>query len=112
MGGTGRGAATGGATHQPQATADTPGGPAGKAAALNPARIATTEAIAGLQALQRGTRHSGYRARIGNALAAAAASAGLSPSQLAEQVVPDAGLDTGGRRLVQAGPVTARIGLG
>src|SRR5215472_16797869 len=38
MGGTGRGAATGGATHQPQATADTPAGPAGKAAALNPAR--------------------------------------------------------------------------
>jgi hypothetical protein len=74
--------------------------------------IATTEAIAGLQALQRGTRHSGYRARIGNALAAAAASAGLSLSQLAEQVVPDAGLDTGSRRLVQAGPVTARIGLG
>src|SRR5215469_8464530 len=38
-------------------SADMPAGPAGKAAALNPARIATTEAIAGLQALQRGTRH-------------------------------------------------------
>ena len=73
--------------------------------------IASTEAIASLQALQRGTRHSGYRTRIGNALEAAAISAGLSASQLAERVVPDAGLDTGSRRLIQAGPVTARIGL-
>ena len=38
MGGTGRGAATGGAAHRPQRSAETPAGPAGKATALNPAR--------------------------------------------------------------------------
>ena len=73
--------------------------------------IATTEAIASLQTLQRSTRHSGYRTRIGSALEAAAASAGLSPSQLSERVVPDGGLDADGRRLIQSGPVTARIAL-
>src|SRR5215472_14415281 len=51
MGGTGRGAAAGGATHQPQATADTPAGPAGKAAALNPARPTATWAPPGGPAL-------------------------------------------------------------
>jgi hypothetical protein len=61
--------------------------------------IATTEAIASLQALQRSTGHSGYRTRIGRALAAAADSAGLSPSQLSERVVPAADLGAERRRL-------------
>jgi hypothetical protein len=74
--------------------------------------IATADAVAGLHHLQRSTRHAGFRARIDAGLAAAARNAGLSPSALAERVVPDAGLDPGGQRLVRVHAATARISVG
>jgi len=73
--------------------------------------IATADAVAGLHHLQRSTRHAGFRARIDAGLAAAARNAGISPSALAERVVPDARLDSGGQRLVRVRAATARISL-
>ncbi|HVB44962.1 MAG TPA: DUF4132 domain-containing protein [Streptosporangiaceae bacterium] len=64
--------------------------------------IATPEAIAALQQLQRSTRHAGFRKQIAAALSAAARRTGLTPSQLIERVVPAAGLDPDGHRLVTA----------
>src|SRR5262249_26910902 len=74
--------------------------------------IATEPAIASLLELQRTVKHAGFRTRINAALAAAARSAGLSPGELAERVVPDAGLDDKGQRIVITNGATARVTIG
>lgn len=71
-------------------------------------RIATAEAVAALQQLAGTTRHNGFRKRIAAAQAAAAESAGLTPSQLVERTVPTGGLDQHGAVSLTSGEVTAR----
>ena len=72
--------------------------------------IASPDAIAALQDLQRTTKHNGFRKQIGAALADAARRAGLTPGQLVERAVPAAGLDANGeRRLDLAASATARV---
>ncbi len=73
------------------------------------AMIASTQAIAGLQDLDRTVKHAGYRKHITAALSAAAQRAGLSLGELAERTVPDGGLDEDGERVVMAGGQTARL---
>jgi Domain of unknown function (DUF4132) len=91
---------------------------AGNTATLKPANaciyslgvIASADAIAALQYLHHTTRHNGFRKQISAALASAAQRSGLTPSQLAERVVPAAGLGAGsGRLMVLAHGVTARV---
>jgi hypothetical protein len=73
--------------------------------------VASTQAIAGLQELDRTVKHAGYRKQVIAALAAAAQSAGLSLGELAERTVPDGGLNEEGERVVMAGGRTARLKL-
>jgi hypothetical protein len=63
-------------------------------------RIASDAAIACLLELQRTVKHSGFRTQINAAISAAAQRAGLALSELAEHVVPDAGLNANGERPV------------
>ena len=60
--------------------------------------IASADAIAALQHLQRTTKHAGFRKQISAALATAADRAGLTAGQLIERVVPTAGLDASSER--------------
>jgi hypothetical protein len=69
-------------------------------------------AIACLLDLQRRIKHAGFRTRIGTALAAAAARAGLTLGELTERLVPDAGLDGHGERQVTMGGSVAWVGIG
>lgn len=72
--------------------------------------IASADAIAALQDLQRTTRHNGFRKQISAALAGAAQRSGLTPGQLGERVVPVAGLGADSERHVGLAPVTtARV---
>lgn len=72
--------------------------------------IASADAIAALQDLQRTTRHNGFRKQISAALADAAQRAGLAPGQLVERVIPTAGLDSGSERHLALTPdTTARV---
>ena len=72
--------------------------------------IASPDAIAALQDLQRTTKHNGFRKQIATALADAAGRAGLTPSQLVERAVPTAGLNANGeRRLDLSASATARV---
>jgi uncharacterized protein DUF4132 len=70
--------------------------------------IASDAAIACLLELQRTVKHSGFRTQINAAISAAAQRAGLAPSELAEHVVPDAGLNANGARQV----ATAWVSIG
>jgi hypothetical protein len=72
--------------------------------------IASPEAIAGLQHLQRTTKHAGFRKQIAAALTAAAARSGVTPGQLIERVVPTAGLDANSERHIDlTATATARV---
>ncbi|HVB43860.1 MAG TPA: DUF4132 domain-containing protein [Streptosporangiaceae bacterium] len=71
--------------------------------------IASGEAIASLLRLHRSTTDTGFRKQIGAALAVAAQRAGLAPGELAERIVPDAGLDRHGEQIVSAGVLAARV---
>jgi len=74
--------------------------------------IASPAAVTSLLDLQRTVRHAGFRKQIDAALASAARRAGLSPSQLAERVVPDAGLTASRQRVIAGASATARIAIG
>lgn len=67
--------------------------------------------IAALVQLQRATRDRGQLTQIAHALDEAAATAGISRSELTEQTVPDAGLDATRERRVTSGDVTAVLAL-
>lgn len=69
--------------------------------------IASAEAVAALQDLQRTTRPNGFRKQFSAALASAAQRAGLTPGQLAERVVPLAGLDADSERHLALAPDAA-----
>jgi hypothetical protein len=72
--------------------------------------IASADAIAALQNLQRTTKHHGFRKQIAAALVDAAQRAGLTPGQLVERAVPVAGLDANSeRRLDLTASATARV---
>jgi hypothetical protein len=72
--------------------------------------IASPEAIAALQHLQRTTKHAGFRKQIGAALTSAAQRSGVTPGQLIERVVPTASLDANSERHVEiTAAATARI---
>lgn len=75
-------------------------------------QIGNEAAIACLLDLQRRVKHAGFRKQIGAALAAAAARAGLTLEELAERVVPDAGLDGRGERRIAAGGTVAWVSVG
>ena len=66
--------------------------------------IASADAIAALQDLQRTTRHNGFRKQISAALASAAQLAGLTPGQLVERVIPVAGLGADSERHLALAP--------
>jgi hypothetical protein len=70
--------------------------------------IGSDQAIACLLELQRTVKHNGYRTQIGAAIDIAAQRAGLTASELAERIIPSAGLDGNGERQVG----TARISIG
>lgn len=72
--------------------------------------IASDAAIGCLLELQRTVKHSGFRTQINAAIGAAAQRAGLAPSELAEHVVPAAGLNANGER--QVGTAWVAIGAG
>jgi hypothetical protein len=72
--------------------------------------IGSDQAIACLMELQRTVKHSGYRTQINAAVSLAAERAGLSPSELAERVVPDLGLDASGERRVGAALISIGVG--
>jgi hypothetical protein len=75
--------------------------------------IGSESALAGLLDLQRKVEHAGFRTQIQGVLAAAAGRAGLSLGELAERLVPDAGLDGQGERQIAAdGMVAASVGIG
>jgi Domain of unknown function (DUF4132) len=75
--------------------------------------IGSEPAIASLLDLQRKVKHAGFHKQVGAALAVAAARAGLSLGELAERLVPDAGLDGQGERQVAAdGTVVASVSIG
>jgi len=74
--------------------------------------IGSEPAIAGLLDLQRRVKHAGFHKQIGAALAAAAARAGLTLGELAERLVPDAGLDGRGERQIAVDGAVARISVG
>lgn len=74
--------------------------------------IGSEAAIACLLDLQRRVRHAGFGKQIAAALDAAAARAGLTPGELAERVVPDAGLDRRGERLVATSGTAAWVTIG
>lgn len=70
-------------------------------------RIGRPEAVAALSQLQRATRNRGNLKQIASALGSAAETAGVSPSELLETVVPDGGLDAGSERRFRLGDVVA-----
>ena len=74
-------------------------------------QITGLEAISALLQLQRTVKDNGYRKQIAAALTTAAQRAGLSPGQLAERVVPSAGLSHSGDRLITSGSATARVSI-
>jgi Domain of unknown function (DUF4132) len=74
--------------------------------------IGSEPAIACLLNLQRTVKHAGFGKQIGAALAAAAARAGLTLGELAERLVPDAGLDARGERRIAAGGTVAWVSIG
>ena len=74
--------------------------------------IGSEPAIACLLNLQRTVKHAGFGKQIGAALAAAAARAGLTLGELAERLVPDAGLDVRGERQIAAGGTVAWVSIG
>ena len=55
---------------------------------------------------------AGFRKQIGAALAAAAERAGLTLGELAERLVPDAGLDVRGERQIAAGGTVTWVSIG
>jgi len=72
--------------------------------------VASADAIAALQHLQRTTKHAGFRKQIGAALTTAADRAGLTAGQLIERVVPTAGLDASSQRhLTLTAAATCRL---
>jgi hypothetical protein len=72
--------------------------------------IASADAIAALQHLQRTTKHAGFRKQISAALAAAAERSGVTPGQLTERVVPAAGLGANSERHLElTETATARV---
>src|SRR5215469_3591974 len=72
--------------------------------------IASPNAIAALQHMQRTTKHAGFRKHISAALTAAAARSGVTPGQLIERVVPTAGLDANSERHIElTATATARV---
>ncbi|HTJ39128.1 MAG TPA: DUF4132 domain-containing protein, partial [Dactylosporangium sp.] len=70
-------------------------------------RRADADSIAALVRLQRATRDRGKLKQIAAALDEAAASAGVSRSELTELTIPDCGLDRQRQRRIEAGDVTA-----
>ena len=75
--------------------------------------IGSEPAIAGLLDLRRRVKHAGFHKQIDAALAAAAARTGLSLGELAERLVPDAGLDGQGERQIAVdGAVVASVSIG
>ncbi|MCW6010108.1 DUF4132 domain-containing protein [Micromonospora sp. CPCC 205371] len=74
-------------------------------------RRADAAAIAALVAMRRATRDRGDVTQIDRALDEAAANAGISRSELTEQMVSDAGLDSRRERRVANGDVTAILAL-
>src|SRR4029077_17757938 len=74
--------------------------------------IGSEPAIACLLNLQRTVKHAGFGKQIGAALAAAAARAGLTLGELAERLVPDAGLDVRGERQIAPGGTVAWVSIG
>ena len=74
--------------------------------------IGSEPAIACLLNLQRTVKHAGFGKQIDAALAAAAARAGFTLGELAERLVPDAGLDANGERQIAAGGTAARVRIG
>lgn len=81
------------------------------AAIFSLGQIATPAAISALLQLQRTIKHAGYRKQITAAIAVAAQNAGLSPGQLTERAVADAGLSASGDRLITSGAVVARVSI-
>jgi hypothetical protein len=72
--------------------------------------IASADAIAALQHLQRTTKHAGFRKQIRAALSAAAERSGVTPSELVERVVPTAGLSETSQRILPVAPeISARV---
>lgn len=63
--------------------------------------IATPESIAALQSLQRTTKNAAFRKLINGAITSAARDSGLTPGQLVERVVPEAGLDSDSERRIE-----------
>ncbi len=74
--------------------------------------IGSEPAIAGLLELQRRLKHGAFHKQIGAALAAAAARAGFTLGELAERLVPDAGLDAHGERQIAVGGTVAWVRIG
>ena len=74
--------------------------------------IGSEAANACLLDLQRTVKHAGFGKQIGAALAAAAERAGLTLGELAERLVPDAGLDVRGERQIAAGGTVAWVSIG
>lgn len=74
--------------------------------------IGTEPAIACLLDLRRRVKQAGFHRLIDAALATSAAQAGLTLSELAERIVPSAGLDADGERPVSAGGTTAWVTIG
>ena len=75
------------------------------------ALIASAPAIESLRRLWHGAGTSAVRGQVGAALRAAGRRAGLGEGEIAERVVPRAGLDAGGQRVIAVGAVTARVTL-
>jgi Domain of unknown function (DUF4132) len=71
--------------------------------------IGTPEAIGALEALLASAPAAGWRRQIGTAMSSAGRRAGLAAEMIAERLVPRAGLDADGQRLVTAGRMTARV---
>jgi hypothetical protein len=72
-------------------------------------QIATPEAVVALQQLAGSTKNNGFRKRIAAALATAADTAGLLPSQLVERTVSRARLNGDGRGVWTSGDLTAAV---
>ncbi len=74
--------------------------------------IGSEAAVAALLDLRRRVKHAGFRKQIAAALASAAARTGLTPGELAERVVPDAGLDARGERRIATGATVGWVRIG
>ncbi|HEX9031356.1 MAG TPA: DUF4132 domain-containing protein [Streptosporangiaceae bacterium] len=71
--------------------------------------LGSPDAVAALRGLLGTATDAQVRRQAGAALSVAARRSGLRPGELAERLVPRAGLDSGGERIVAAGEVTARV---